>query len=498
MVSVNRSIVTRGALLLILATVVVTVTVQTTALAQGDGIHVVSRQVTADFPNGITFSVTASSSDPIEEIRAFLKPLGSDVSTYGYLDLHTETGGQVRGEYVMTTGTGSTHKPPGTVVRYSFEIRDAAGRVTRTEEEEFLYLDRSQEWLDWKEIVDPDGVLTVYYYGDYVEQRARTVLEASKKTLENMGPVLGIKPVDPIKIVAYSNYQDMSRGLPFRSQKIREDLETQGQAFPTERVLIVLASGTTVTGIASHEFSHILVAEAAGKGYSLVPAWLNEGLAEYANLDPTPEYDWALNYAIFTRRVKPLWYLSNFSGEPNDIVMAYGQGKSAVAYLIDRYGVEKMSELMTAFRESTSTDDAFVKAYGFDQYSIDSQWRQALGMEPFPPPDELDRQVNRTPNPTPVVEAQANPVRSPEPADQAASDSPASTDEGRRSSRSCGSPSEGSAGVPLDVAVVALLAAPFLALNARWGLANTRLVGRLRPLCWVKWARRRFKVTERS
>ena len=498
MASVDRSIVTRVALLLMLATVVVTVVVHTTVLAQGDGIHVVSQRVTADFPNSISFSVTANSSDPIEEIRAFLKPVGSDVSTYGYLNI--EPGRQVSGEYVMTTGTGPTHKPPGTVVRYSFEIRDAAGRVTRTEEEEFLYIDQS---LEWKEIVDPDGVLTVYYYGDYVEQRARTVLEASKETIENMGPVLGIKPIDPIKIVAYSNYLDMSRGLPFRSQAIQQDLETQGQAFPAERVLMVLASGTTVTGIASHEFSHILLAEAAGKGYSSVPAWLNEGLAEYANLDPTPEYDWALNYAIFTRRVKPLWYLSNFSGDPDDIIIAYGQGKSAVAYLIDRYGAEKIAELMTAFRASLSADDAFMKAYGFDQYGLDTQWRQFLGMEPLPPPEELTRQVSPTPSPTTASEAQATPVPSPEiafthePAAQATSESPATSDESRRSSRSCGGPSGDGARLPLDVAIFALLAGPFLALNARWGLANTRLVGRLRPLRWVKGALRRFEVPDR-
>ena len=95
------------------------------ALGQADEIRVVSQSVVSDFPNNITFKLTATSPDPIEEIRVFLKPMGSDVSTYNYLDI--ELGTLVSGEYVMTTGTGATHRPPGTIIRYSFEIRDAGG-----------------------------------------------------------------------------------------------------------------------------------------------------------------------------------------------------------------------------------------------------------------------------------------------------------------------------------------------------------------------------------
>ena len=145
-----------------------------------------------------------------------------------------------------------------------------------------------------------------------------------------MQSFLGIAPVEPLRIVSYNNYRHMSSALPFRSQAVSEGLKTQGMAFSDERVLLVHGFDETVTGTVSHEFTHLLVAEAAGTAISQVPSWLNEGLAEYGNIDPTDDYDAALRYGIFTRRIKPLWYLSSFGGTPEDIIIAYGQGLSLI------------------------------------------------------------------------------------------------------------------------------------------------------------------------
>ena len=477
------------------------------AHGQGHEIRIVSSVATSDFPNNVTFRLTAVGPDPIEEVRVFLKPVGGERSTYGYMDI--EPGRQVSGEYVMPTGSGSTHKPPGTVIRYSYEIRDQAGRVLRTDEEEFLYMDYS---LEWKSI--SEGLLTVYYYGAFVERRAETVLQAAKDTLEKMGPVLGISPKAPINIVSYSNYRDMTRALPFRSQAVQDELQTEGTAWPSERVLLVLSSGTDVTGVASHEFTHILLAEAAGLGYGAVPAWLNEGLAEYGNLDETPFYDRALAYAVYTRRLKPLWYLDRFTGEPDDIVIAYGQGKSVVQYLVNVYGEGKITELMRAFAETLTTDQALLRVYGLDQYGVDSEWRRSLGIDPLPPPGELEGRLTPAPDsdPTPVPETEPSPVptdetrgtpvpiteavpmpageATPAPAAEATPQAVQPTETGRRTSRSCGGASGESAGL-MDIATIALLGGPLLALGMGRGLARQRFLS-LRGV-----VRRLRRVTEK-
>ena len=462
-------------LLLPLVALLVLLVTPTAALGQGDEIHVVSQDVESDFPNTVTFKLTATSPDTIEEIRVFLKPVGSERSTYGYVEI--EPGLQVFGQHVMKTGTGTGHKPPGTVIRYSFEIRDSAGRVLRTDEEEYLYIDSR---LEWKQI--SDGLLTVYYYGDFVEKRAKEVLDTSLKSMEQMGGLLGIQPEEPINIVSYSNYRDLARALPFQAQAVREDLRTEGQAYVNERVLLVLAADADFVGVASHEFTHILVAEAAGRGYARVPSWLNEGLAEFGNLDPTPHYDWALNYAAYTRRLKPLWHLERLSGDPDEIIILYGQGKSAVRYLIGTYGVEKMADLMRAFRTSLSADEAFQNVYGFDQRGLDAEWRISLGLKPLPASGELAEELTPTPSPTPgagveatlapAPQAEANPTPVPE----ATPESPASSDRGGRTSRGCSARSGDTAGLPLDVAMLALLGGPFFALNIGWSRRKGRFI----------------------
>ena len=465
--------------------------------ADNDEISIVSQQVQGNFPDNITFRLSASSPDPIEEVRVFFKPLGGDQSSYAYIEI--EPGVLVEGEYSMPTGAGPNHKPPGTVVRYSFEIRDVAGRVLRTDDQEFLYLDSRLEWQKIEK-----GLLTVYYYGDFVANRAQTVMETAEITMEGMGRLLGIAPQEPINIVAYSNYVDMSRALPFRSQAVREDLQTEGMAFVNQRVFVVLISEENFTGVVSHEFSHILIGEAAGQGYGAVPAWLNEGLAEFGNIDKTPQYDWALNYAVFTRRLKPLWHLDTFGGGPDDIVMAYGQGKSVVEFMIAAFGEEKMAELMLAFHSSLSADEALVRVYGLDQYALDGAWRQAIGLVPLPPPGEVvgpnasggaeslppeDGALPSSEDTTAAEDTAAPEVESvPEPdlpeveaTPGQGDDSPApsAADEGRGGSGSCSAPSaHGSAS--LDVAALALVGIPFFAWNLRWGLGKVPFSRRLR------------------
>lgn len=379
-----------------------------TIRADTPDIEVLSTGAESQFPDGIMFSITARSSDEIDDIRVFIRK-ADQAGRSAYRTVEFEPGKEVTGESLLRSGSGGAdYYPPGTRIEFSFEIRDSAGGVLRTPDEEFIYSDSRFDWLTVS-----SGLITVHYYGDYVEQRARTVLEAADEAMALMVPVLGIEPTEPLRIVSYNNYRHMSAALPFRAQAVRELLQTQGMAFTDERVLLVHAFDPTVKGTTSHEFVHLLVAEAAGRAVSQIPAWLNEGLAEYGNIDPTDSYDSALRYGIFTRRLKPLWYLGAFGGTPDDIIIAYGQGRSVVGLMINRYGPEKMAELMQVIQQTLDIDAALTQVYGFDQYGLDTEWREAMGIETLPPPEELARQLQEPPTPTP--EPAPEPTAPPEP-----------------------------------------------------------------------------------
>ncbi len=356
-------------------------------LADEGDIEVNVATAESNFPDGIVFRVDAESEGIIDEVRVFIKKADqSGRSSYRSIDV--EPGETVSGETLLPSGSGGDFYPPGTKISYYFEVRDKAGGLVRTEERDFVYEDNRFHWLTLN-----DGLITVYYYSEYVEERARIILEAAKETMDEMVSVLGIAPTDPLRIVTYNNYRHMVMALPFRSATVSQDLQAQGMAFSDERVLLIHGFDPTVTGTTSHEFTHLLVAEAAGGSYSAVPAWLNEGLAEYGNIDQTDEYDAALRYGIYTRRIKPLWYQHTFGGEPEDIIIAYGQGKSVVNFMVEMWGEEKISEIFVALRETSDIDAALLRVYGLDQYGMDSAWRQSLGLEALPPPEELERQL---------------------------------------------------------------------------------------------------------
>lgn len=398
----------------------------TVLLADAGDIEINVATAESNFPEGIVFRVDAASEGVIDEVRVFIKKADqSGRSSYRSIDV--EPGESVSGETLLPSGTGGDFFPPGTKISYYFEVRDKAGGVVQTEEREFVYEDNRFHWLSISE-----GLITVYYYSEYVEERARIILEAAKQTMDRMVGVLGIAPTDPLRIVTYNNYRHMVMALPFRSATVSQDLQAQGMAFSDERVLLIHGFDPTVTGTTSHEFTHLLVHEAAGGTTAAIPAWLNEGLAEYGNIDQTDEYDAALRYGIYTRRIKPLWYQNTFSGEPEDIIIAYGQGKSVVNFMVERWGEDKISELFEAVRRTNDIDVALLRTYGLDQYGIDTAWRQSMGMEPLPPPEELARRMEESAAESADQDADTTGVQSDAESDEAPSetgaDDPAESD----------------------------------------------------------------------
>ena len=389
-----------------------------TAQAQQDGeIQLLAHRVESRFPDSVHFFVEAAGPDEISDIRVYLKTIGQ-VSRSAYRQVEFEPGTSVSGEAELLSG-GSNYFPPGTRMAYSFEIRDTAGRLLRTEEQIFVYLDTRFGWLTLT-----DGLITVYYNNPLAQSRAQHVLETAAATLEHMGPVLGIDPEEPLHIVTYHNYRDMVGALPFRSQATREQLITAGMAFSEERVLLVYSGGQGVTGTTAHEFVHLLVADATGRANAIVPAWLNEGLAEYGDFSADQDRDYYLQRAIQRGELRPLWQQGAFSGTPEDILVGYAQGLSVVTFMIENYGAAPIADLMQALRRTLDIDAALLEVYGFDQYGLDALWRQSLGLPPRPAPPGPDRpqatarpqstaQPRPTATPRPTLALAAFPVASP-------------------------------------------------------------------------------------
>ena len=399
------------------------------AVAQQSEIQVLNHRVETNFPKDVKFYVEVTGPDEIEEVRVVMKTLGQTTRS-AYRQVEFEPGNSVSGEAELLT-SGNNYVPPGTRMAYSFEVRDKAGRTLKTEEQVFVYLDSRFEWFTVSE-----GIVTVYYNDPLVKSRAEHVLETALASMEITGPALGINPDVPLHILTYHNYRDMIGALPFRSEATSSQLITQGMAFDEERVLMVHSGDGSVTSTTAHEFVHLLVGDALGRAYSRVPAWLNEGLAEYGSRHGGDRQitNRGIDRAIDNGTLRPLWHLGSYSGTPEEIVYAYAHGESVVTFMVLEYGEEKMAELMQAITRTLDIDSALMQVYGLDQHGIDSAWRQELGLQPLPKPDGPRRRPllenipdatvapilmptfaprEAAPEPAPEVEARPAPTQAP-------------------------------------------------------------------------------------
>ena len=380
------------------------------AAANEEWASVLDQDALINFPDDIVFSVRFSSDRPVERVILSFKIEGRDSSRREPATI--ETGDTLSAEFVLKTRGGSSlFLPPGAILTYSWIFEDEDGNTVKSEPVTFIYMDTRFEW-------DTVGteMVTVFYNGP-TQTRAETILEASNTTLRNMGALLDTSLSGPINIVVYNNPLQMQDVFPFVSRTSSSGLITLGQAYSKEGVILIMGSDRRIRGTASHEMSHILIAEAGeGPGVRL-PAWLNEGLSEIGNLEPGMSYDLALLMGVREDRLLPITHMSSSPGTPEDAILLYGQSRNIVGFMIDTYGQPKLAEVLRVYKSGNiNIDDALMQAYGFDRVELDNLWRDSLGL----PHLSEERTGNRpsgdaTPIPTRVPLGAPTPAIAPTP-----------------------------------------------------------------------------------
>ena len=342
-----------------------------------EGITILSEQVTSEFPEGIRFEANFYSVEKLSDVRVFFQPISSNSPQYAYLDLFSSESSH-NGDLFYRTD-GNRYIPPGTIYDYWYVITTQSGKEIKTKSKSFTYIDSRYEWESVKE-----GPITVMYHGP-MKSRAITLAKAAEESLEIMGPIIGSEIKTPIVVTLYNNNSEMISAVKSKSMTTSRELITEGQAFHSHGVVLVLA-GRRDIGTITHEITHILVGRSAGSS-GQVPLWLNEGLAEYGNMDKSISYIRFLEWAMDTNRLLPFSHLKTFPGDPNLILVAYGQSRSMVKFMLDNYGPKKMSNLMSELKSVSDIDKAITKIYGKDLLTLESDWRRSIGAPEYVPPE---------------------------------------------------------------------------------------------------------------
>ncbi|MBC8044342.1 MAG: PD40 domain-containing protein [Rhizobacter sp.] len=97
-----------------------------------------------------------------------------------------------------------------------------------------------------------------------------------------------------------------------------------------------------------------------------IPLWFNEGIAEYEALGWDTNADMWINDAIMNNYLPPIQYLGGY--------FAYRGGQSMWKFIGDKYGREKVSEIMQRLRGSRNVEFAFRGSLGLSVEELSEKW----------------------------------------------------------------------------------------------------------------------------
>ncbi|HNK64402.1 MAG TPA: peptidase MA family metallohydrolase [Anaerolineales bacterium] len=330
---------------------------------------------TLDFPNTITFSATLTASANITSVTL---EYGNDQLTCGDVIAKAfpqfDSNPSVDASWTWDMRQ-SVSLPPGATIWWRWRYTDETGKEFTSETQTITWLDNIH---DWKTV--SSGDIRIHYY-DKDEAFANTMLDAGLEGLRRNKEQAGMTADAPVDYYIYPNVEDM------RDAILYEPAWTGGQAFPEYNIVIMgfdPLNDTWNQNTVIHELTHILVGRTAFSCLGSRPGWLEEGLAMYSEGGLDENMQSRLDYAINSDSLITLRSLNGgFSELPDKANLSYSQSYSVVRFMIESYGQEKMTDLLTALRDAKPIDEALLEVYGVDTDGLDSAWRASVGAAPL-------------------------------------------------------------------------------------------------------------------
>src|SRR6267142_832324 len=235
---------------------------------------------------------------------------------------------------------------------------------------------------DWHSITSDH--FEVYFYPG-LDSLAMRVMDLAEKTHDRLSRRMGHTLGRRVPIILYGSHND------FAQTNVTPELIDAGTGGFTEvlRNRVVLpftGSYEDLRHVVVHELTHAFMFDLlyggsaasmlAHQTFFSIPLWFAEGLAEYMSLGMESNAEMFLRDGVIEGRLPPLQYSGGY--------IVYKQGQSALSYFVDRYGEDRLRDLLRRIRQVHSFDNAFERAAGISVSKFDEQWREWLKRRYWP------------------------------------------------------------------------------------------------------------------
>ena len=348
-------------------------------------VAVESNEAVVDFPDTVTFRLELARASPAGE--AILR---YDVVSRECVDVSSQVPVALEANGAAWTWvmSRSGNPPPGAEVWWEWTYTDATGNEVTTPRKSVTLAD---DRFPWRTVAAGDIALN-WYEGDDV---GPVLLEAAVAGHDRLQNEMGIVWDGEVRFFIYGDPAAMREAMLYVQEW------AGGVAFTEYNTILMGVRPDQIEewgqDTVRHELAHLVLGQFAWSclGGSR-PTWLEEGLAVFAEGPPSEETLADIARGIENDSFEPLRSLSGaFPSHSADASMAYSQSYSVVAFLLERYGQEKMQELLQALALAHGYDAALEQVYGFNVDGLERRWRESIGA----PPREIP------PTPTPLQAA---------------------------------------------------------------------------------------------
>ena len=127
---------------------------------------------------------------------------------------------------------------------------------------------------------------------------------------------------------------------------------------------------------ATHEMTHAFVASLSEMH---APAWIHEGLAQYEQNKVLPVNTMVFNAAVRTKSLIPLNRLLSENlkmdkMDPLEVVLFYQEVFELVRYMVDRFQMYRMKEILVEFKEGKPAEQAIEEVLGISTAQLEKEW----------------------------------------------------------------------------------------------------------------------------
>lgn len=267
----------------------------------------------------------------------------------------------------------SNNLPPGVRVWWQWQVVDGSGAQLETEVQSLVVEDPNHKW----QVLNQGKIWVYWVKGDAAF--GKYLLNQAVNSVERLSQKAGVQPNGEIRLTIYpdsESFLEAALGLPGWAG---------GVAFSEYgSILIAIPAGATTwaSHVIPHEIAHLVTDERTFNCLGVrPPTWLHEGLSMVAEgLTPRRDVQF-LETAYREDRGLLLHDLANgFSGDSDQVRLAYIQSGMVVEYLVDTHGPEKMAALLAALQSGERIDRALQSVYGFDTDGLEQAWQISAGL----------------------------------------------------------------------------------------------------------------------